>query len=101
MILGVPELASRDDGHRTHGPRTPGRAGARPGEDGQQTEEDMDMTDTLQLVRPAEPADAAAEDPGCGCCVRPPAAAAEKMAVLEARRETVERRLRSLRAAQG
>ena len=36
--------------------------------------------------------------PGCGCCVPPPDAVDSRMALLEERRERVERRLRAVRA---
>ncbi|HEX3621971.1 MAG TPA: hypothetical protein VHT97_06630 [Acidimicrobiales bacterium] len=56
------------------------------------------MTDTLQMAPsvPAREIEDADDDLGCGCCTRPPSAAAEKVAQLAARREAVERRLRSL-----
>jgi hypothetical protein len=37
-------------------------------------------------------------DPGCGCCIRPPSAADEKVAELEARRAALERKLEELQA---
>ena len=52
------------------------------------------MTDTL-LAAPAAPL---ADDDylDCGCCVRPPTAAADLLAALEARRVVLERRLSGL-----
>lgn len=35
-------------------------------------------------------------DLGCGCCVRPPAAAADKVAALDERRQRIERKLETL-----
>ena len=53
---------------------------------------------TTVLTTPAETATAPAEEaaPGCGCCVPPPDAVDDKLAVLQARRDAVERRLRGL-----
>lgn len=53
------------------------------------------MTDTLQAA-PDVALFADEETLGCGCCIRPPAEADEKIAVLEARRERLDRRLRGL-----
>jgi hypothetical protein len=58
-------------------------------------EEDLDMTDTLQAT-PGAPTVEDADDPGCGCCVRPPSAATAKIAQLEVQRAALERRLQEL-----
>lgn len=56
------------------------------------------MTDTLQ-VAPDVTLFADEDTLGCGCCIRPPAEADEKIAQLEARRERLDRRLRGIEAA--
>jgi hypothetical protein len=57
------------------------------------------MTDTLQMA-PGPTTVEDADDPGCGCCIRPPSAAAAKIAQLEVQRAALERRLRELADAQ-
>jgi hypothetical protein len=57
------------------------------------------MTDTLQMA-PEAVSEGDADDAGCGCCVRPPSAAAAKIAQLEVQRAALERRLRELADAQ-
>jgi DNA-binding transcriptional MerR regulator len=61
------------------------------------TKEGASMTTVLTT----ETADARAEEagPGCGCCIPPPGASAEReLSELQARREAVERRLRGIRS---
>ena len=57
----------------------------------------------MTTLLPTTEIEAGAEEsgPGCGCCVPPPDAAAkqEALAVLQARRDAVERRLASMRPA--
>jgi DNA-binding transcriptional MerR regulator len=64
------------------------------------TREDVPMTTVLTTELTTETDDARAEEagPGCGCCIPPPGASAEReLRELQARREAVERRLRGLR----
>ena len=50
-------------------------------------------TETVEAEAQVEPTEAT---PGCGCCIPPPDAVADKLAVLQARREALERRLAGL-----
>jgi hypothetical protein len=51
-------------------------------------------------MAPEAPTVEDADDPGCGCCIRPPSAATDRIAQLEVQRAALERRLRELADAQ-